>query len=133
MTSISHLHHGCQNAATNTFQLAHYDGAITDTPLIDDVVGLRFDYLGEATPPTLRVPVTDPVGPWTSYGPKPPALGVDAASDTWPAGENCAFKVDGASGLQVSRLDTLGPPGSLTARAWPSWAAALAVTRFSRA
>jgi prepilin-type N-terminal cleavage/methylation domain-containing protein len=104
-----------QDAATNTFQLVHYDGADTETPLIDNVVDLRFDYMGEGAAPVLRKPVTEPVGPWTSYGPKPPALGVDVASDTWPAGENCAFKVDGASGLQVSRLATLGPPGSLTA------------------
>jgi hypothetical protein len=91
----------------------HYDDADTDTPLIDDVVGLRFEYLGDATPPVLRLPVTEPVGPWTSYGPKPPALGVDVASDSWPAGENCTFRVDAATGLQVSRLASLGPPGSL--------------------
>jgi hypothetical protein len=102
-----------QDAATNTFQLMHYDDADTDTPLIDDVVGLRFEYLGDATPPVLRLPVTEPVGPWTSYGPKPPALGVDVASDSWPAGENCTFRVDAATGLQVSRLASLGPPGSL--------------------
>jgi prepilin-type N-terminal cleavage/methylation domain-containing protein len=104
-----------EDTATNTFQLMHYDLFANDVPLIDDVVGLRFEYLGDATPPFLRVPVTDPVGPWTSYGPKPPALGVDVAGDTWPAGENCMFRVDPTSGLQVSRLATLGPPGSLTA------------------
>jgi hypothetical protein len=91
----------------------HYDLGAVDTPLIDNVVGLRFEYLGDATPPVLRVPVTEPVGPWTSYGPKPPALGVDVASDSWPAGENCTFRVDATSGTQVSRLAALGPPGSL--------------------
>ena len=104
-----------QDPATNTFQLMHYDLFDQDMPLIDDVVGLRFEYMGEASPPVLRAPVTDPVGPWTSYGPKPPALGVDVSGDSWPAGENCAFRVDPATGLQVSRLATLGPPGSLTA------------------
>jgi hypothetical protein len=104
-----------QDAATNTFQLMHYDLFDEDMPLIDDVVGLRFEYMGDASPPTLRAPVTDPVGPWTSYGPKPPALGVDVSGDSWPAGENCAFRVDPATGLHVSRLATLGPPGSLTA------------------
>ena len=104
-----------QNPGANTFQLAHYDSADTDVPLIDNVVGLRFEYLGEATPPVLRKPVTDPVGPWTSYGPKPPALGVDmAAGDRWGPGENCTFQVDAATGTQVSRLVTLGPLGSLT-------------------
>lgn len=101
------------DTTTNTFQLMHYDGASTDTPLIDNVVALRFEYLGEATPPVLRVPVTDPVGPWTTYGPKPPAPGVNNASDSWPAGENCAFTIDPTSGAQVSRLATLGPIGSL--------------------
>jgi len=114
---ISQINTDCyywrQDPATNTFQLMHYDLGAVDTPLIDNVVGLRFEYLGDATPPVLRVPVTEPVGPWTSYGPKPPALGVDVASDSWPAGENCTFRVDAASGTQVSRLATLGPPGSL--------------------
>jgi hypothetical protein len=45
------------------------------------------------------------VGPWTTYGPKPPALGVNNASDAWPAGENCAFQV--VNGLTVPRLPTL--------------------------
>ena len=102
-----------QDPATNTFQLMHYDLFANDTPLIDDVVGLRFEYMGDATPPVVRAPVTDPIGPWTSYGPKPPALGVDVASDSWPAGENCAFSVDPASGLHVSRLAKLGEAGTL--------------------
>jgi prepilin-type N-terminal cleavage/methylation domain-containing protein len=104
-----------RDPATDTFQLMHYDLFQNDVPLIDDVVGLRFEYIGEAAPPVLRAPVTDPVGPWTSYGPKPPALGVDVASDSWPAGENCAFTIDPATGLHVSRLATLGGPGTLTA------------------
>jgi prepilin-type N-terminal cleavage/methylation domain-containing protein len=104
-----------QDTATNTYQLMHYDLFDSDVPLIDDVVGLRFEYMGDATPPFLRTPVTEPIGPWTSYGPKPPALGVDVVGDTWGPGENCTFLVDPASGLQVSRLATLGPPGSLAA------------------
>jgi len=104
-----------QDPATDTFQLMHYDLFQNDVPLIDDVVGLRFEYIGEAAPPVLRAPVTDPVGPWTSYGPKPPALGVDVASDSWPAGENCTFTIDPTTGLHVSRLATLGGPGTLTA------------------
>ncbi len=99
--------------ASNRFQLMHYDGAFTDTPIIDDVVGLQFEYLGEAAAPMLRKPVTDPVGPWTTYGPKPPALGVDNASDPWGAGENCLYVVDPATGTQVSRLPSLGPEGAL--------------------
>jgi prepilin-type N-terminal cleavage/methylation domain-containing protein len=104
-----------QDPATNTFQLMYYDLVQTDIPLIDDVVNLRFEYMGDAAAPVLRAPVTDPIGPWTTYGPKPPALGVDVASDSWPAGENCTFTIDPASGLHVSRLATLGGPGTLTA------------------
>jgi prepilin-type N-terminal cleavage/methylation domain-containing protein len=104
-----------QDPATNTFQLMHYDLFQNDVPLIDDVVNLRFEYLGDAAPPVLRAPVTDPIGPWTTYGPKPPALGVDVASDSWPAGENCTFTIDPASGLHASRLASLGAPGTLTA------------------
>jgi prepilin-type N-terminal cleavage/methylation domain-containing protein len=104
-----------RDPATDTFQLMHYDLFQNEMPLIDDVVNLRFDYMGEAAPPVLRVPVTEPIGPWTSYGPKPPALGVDVASDSWPAGENCTFTVDPATGQHVSRLASLGAPGTLTA------------------
>lgn len=104
-----------QDPATDTFQLMHYDLFQNEMPLIDDVVNLRFDYMGDAAPPVLRAPVTDPVGPWTTYGPKPPALGVDVASDSWPAGENCTFTVDPATGQHVSRLASLGAPGTLTA------------------
>jgi len=101
------------NPQTATYQLMHYDGDGTDAPVVDNIVALEFSYLGEAQPPELRRPVTDPVGPWTTYGPKPPALGVDYAGDAWPAGQNCTFTLDGASGQQVSRLESLGAPGTL--------------------
>ena len=35
-----------------TDQLMHYDGWDTETPLVDDVVGLRFRYFGSPEPPT---------------------------------------------------------------------------------
>jgi prepilin-type N-terminal cleavage/methylation domain-containing protein len=112
---VTEAYYWRQDQATNTFQLMHYDLVQNDVPLIDDVVNLRFEYMGDAAAPVLRAPVTDPIGPWTTYGPKPPALGVDVASDSWPAGENCTFRVDPASGQHVSRLATLGGPGTLTA------------------
>lgn len=97
----------------NTYQLMHYDGDGTDAPVVDNIVALDFSYLGEAQQPQLRRPVTDPVGPWTTYGPKPPALGVDYAGDSWPAGQNCTFTIDATSGHHVSRLPSLGAAGSL--------------------
>lgn len=108
-----HTYYLRSDPQTSQFQLMHYDGYRTDEPVVDNVVGFEVGYLGEADPPVLRKPVTDPTGPWTTYGPRPPAVGVDNGSDSWGAGENCTFRVDGASGSQVARLAQLGPPGSL--------------------
>lgn len=92
--------------ATGTYQLAYYDGSTSaDVPVVDHVVGLTFDYFGDRQAPQLRKPVTDPTGPWTSYGPKPPALGVKPTA--YPAGENCVFQLD-SGGQQVPRLAVLG-------------------------
>ena len=33
-------------------QLRHYDGDLTDVPVVDNVVGVRFDYFGDPTPPS---------------------------------------------------------------------------------
>ena len=99
------------NAATS--QLLFYDGSANgDVPVVDHIVGLTFDYYGDPQPPFLKKPVSDPTGPWTTYGPRPPALGVQ--STAYPAGENCTFTIDAASGQQVSRLGMLGAGGSST-------------------
>lgn len=95
-------------------RLYHYDGYQTNLPMVDNVVGLRFEYFGEAMPAMLRKPVSDPVGPWTTYAPKPPPLGTDTNSDDYAAGENCAFVVAGPT--HAPRMaDWLGgaPPGTL--------------------
>jgi prepilin-type N-terminal cleavage/methylation domain-containing protein len=92
------------NAATR--QLMYYDGDQRDEAVIDEVVELRFEYFGEPRPPMIINPVTNAVGPWTSYGPKPPALGVQPTS--YPPGENCAFMV-GPGGMHVGRLADLAP------------------------
>lgn len=89
------------DAVANVYQLMRYDGDETDLPVVDEVVGLNFEYYGDPQPPTLGKPVTDPKGPWTSYGPKPPPLGIDNPADTWGAGENCIFTVREAQ--QVTR------------------------------
>lgn len=94
----------------NTRQLMYYDGDQRDEALVDNVVDLQFEYFGEPRPPMMLKPVTDPAGPWTSYGPKPPALGVRPT--TWPAGENCAFRVDPGSGTHAGRLPDLAAGSS---------------------
>jgi hypothetical protein len=73
---------------------------------VDNVVGLTFEYFGEPQPPVLRKPITDPTGPWTTYGPKPPALGVSQGNG-YADGENCVFTV--AGGQHTSRLPDLAP------------------------
>src|SRR6187401_3278498 len=87
----------------------HFDGYQTDAPVVDNVVELRFRYFGEPQPPQLIPGKTlnaDAKPPWTTYGPKPPLLGVDLHDDDeYGAGENCLFQVSG--GVQVPRLQAL--------------------------
>ena len=95
--------------STNSYQLMRYDGSTNaDVPVVDHVVGLKFDYYGDPRPPRLRKPLADPTGPWTTYGPKPPALGSRIPGHGYPAGENCVFQVDAAGDLQLPRLTLLG-------------------------
>lgn len=104
------LHTIYRNAATN--QLMVYDGDQLDSALVDDVVDLRFEYFGDPRPAFLLKPVTDSTPPWTTYGPKPPALGsTPFDKDNWEygPGANCTFQVDAGSGLQVPRLPDLAP------------------------
>jgi hypothetical protein len=92
-------------------QLMHYDGYQTVTPVLDEVVGLSFEYYGEPSPPTM-LDGNGLKGQDVSYGPKPPALGV--AKGAWPAGENCTIQTVGAAPNQTQgpRLATLGAVGS---------------------
>lgn len=92
-----------------TRQLMNYDGDQRDEAVVDDVVDVAFEYLGDPRPPMIINPVSNPRGPWTSYGPKPPALGVKTTS--WPEGENCAFLVDAGSGGHAGRLPDLTAGG----------------------
>jgi hypothetical protein len=39
-----------------TRRLMHYDGLTTDTPLVDNVVGLTFTYYGDPNPPMIPMP-----------------------------------------------------------------------------
>ena len=112
ITAITSHTYYLEDNGTDTFQLRHYDGYQTDLPIADNVVDFRVEFFGEPAPPALTRPVTDPIGPWTTYGPKPPALGQDNTKDPWGAGENCLFYVDPGSGLQVARpqIQTFGSP-----------------------
>jgi hypothetical protein len=94
---------------TTTNQLMFYDGGIgADVAVADNVVGLSFEYYGDPQPPTWRPgkAVSDKIGPWTTYGPKPSALAVAP----WSIGENCIFSNDG-SGPQP-KLPALGAMGT---------------------
>ena len=96
--------------ATGTYQLMFYDGGLgADVPVVDNVVGLNFDYYGEPQPPTWRPgkAVSDTTGPWTTYGPKPSAIAVAP----YAAGANCIFNNDG-SPTPAAALAVLGPPAS---------------------
>ena len=105
--AATHTYYLKADPVAKTYQLMHYDGYLTDLPIVDNVVGLAFEYFGDPAPPQLlpNKPVTDPKGPWTTYGPKPPALGVNNPTDSWGAGENCLFRVE--NGLHVPRLAQL--------------------------
>jgi len=89
----------------STLQLMHYNGYDTDLPVVDNVVKVQFDYFGDPEPPKLlpNAVLSSTVGPWTTYGPKPPALGITTTS--YGAGANCVFQVVG--GVQVPRMATL--------------------------
>ena len=92
-----HMYYLKADAASQTFQLMHADGSASpDVPVVDHVVSLAFQYDGEPRPPIVTAAGD------TSYGPAPPESAVRPTS--YPSGENCAFRIDEASGLPVARL-----------------------------
>jgi hypothetical protein len=99
----SHTYYLKTDIATKTYQLMHYDGGVNDIPVVDNVVALEFEYYGDPQPPLMKKGLADPIGPWTTYGPKPPAAGA----------ENCVFINDG-SPIPAPRLPVLGPGGVTT-------------------
>jgi hypothetical protein len=103
--------------SAETYQLmANGGGTGADVPVLDHLVALTFQYFGEPLPPQLTgTPLTDPNGPWTTYGPAPPELGRQIPTAGYPSGENCTFVIDAASGRQVPRLGVL--TGGATASA----------------
>lgn len=90
------------------YQLMSAAGASSiDVPVVDNVVGLRFEYFGDPRPPTMVASLTDPVGPWTTYGPRPAEIAVPP----YPARENCVF-VDNGTTQPSPRLPSLAPEGA---------------------
>lgn len=92
--------------ANDQFQLVRYDGDDgAEAPVVDHVAALSFRYRAEPLPPRMIKSVTDPNGPWTTYGPRPPVPIEQPTS--FPPGENCVFQLDGASNPSP-RLPDLG-------------------------
>ena len=92
--------------ASGTYQLMFYDGTPNgaDVPVVDHVVSLELEYWGDARPPAMIRALTDPLGPWTTYGPAPAA----GAVAPYGPGENCLFA---AGESPVPRLAVLGDGG----------------------
>jgi hypothetical protein len=87
-------------------------GAGSDQPVVDHVVGLTFEYFGDPQPPRLTGrALNDPVGPWTTYGPRPPPPGAQDPTRAFPLGENCVFLMDPLAGLQAPRMPVLDAEG----------------------
>jgi hypothetical protein len=89
-------------------KLMHYDGFQTATPVLDEVVGLNFEYYGEPQPPAMTdgnglVNVTNDV----TYGPKP--RGVPMLDGT---GDTCTIQSVGNPTIRQPRLAVLGAPGT---------------------
>jgi prepilin-type N-terminal cleavage/methylation domain-containing protein len=93
------------DAVKKLSRLVSYDGSDRpDVPVVDSVAAVSFEYFGEPRPPEILRPLDDPIGPWTSYGPRPPPAGVQWTA--YPEGENCTFVV-GADGRPWPRLPVL--------------------------
>ena len=102
-----HAYYLKTDVIAQTFQLMHSDGSASpDVPVLDHVVGLSFQYEGEP-----RAPIITSTGD-TSYGPAPPDSSTRPTA--YPAGENCAFRLDETSGMAVSRLPALSAETALT-------------------
>jgi hypothetical protein len=93
------------DAASGSYRLMRYEGGDgPDVPLTDHVVELRFELLGDPSPPSLVRTIAEASGPWTDYGPAPPDRSPQPAG--YPPGENCLFTHD-AGGLIAPRLQML--------------------------
>jgi hypothetical protein len=100
------------DVARGTHQLMRSDGSSrAAVPVVDHVVDLAFEYAGDPRPPRLLKSVSEPDGPWTTYGPRPPAPGV--TQPPFAAGENCIFAFDPRRAVYLPRQRALGPRTTL--------------------
>jgi type II secretory pathway pseudopilin PulG len=92
---------------TDTNQLMQDDGLGTMVPVLDNVVGLSFEYYGEPSPPTFVASTGDLS---TTYGPAPPGLAAATSIAGWSPGENCVWAIHATAGgrAYASRLLELG-------------------------
>ena len=88
-------------------QLMHYDGYLTATPLLDEVVGLNFEYYGEPAAPALLDGLK---GQDVTYGPKPPAW--RRCNNGGADGRARTARFQKVGGIQQPRLANLGAIGT---------------------
>ncbi len=100
------------NVATR--QLMHYDGLNAPTPLLDEVVGLNFEYYGDPQPPAMLdtngLKAND-----VTYGIKPTKLGTNnPPTGFYGAYQTCTITAVGVAPTQTQapRLAVLGAAGS---------------------
>jgi hypothetical protein len=100
----NHTYYLKTDIANNVYRLMHYDGTSNAAaPVVDNIVGLKFDYYGDPDPPKVRKALSDMTPPLTTYGPRPAAVAVPP----FPARENCLFFDDGSPAFG-SKIATLG-------------------------
>jgi hypothetical protein len=70
--AVSHTYYLKTDNVNTVYQLMRYDGANNnDVPVVDNVVGLTFEYFGEPQPPIVKNPNDAALNWKTTYGPKP--------------------------------------------------------------
>jgi prepilin-type N-terminal cleavage/methylation domain-containing protein len=95
----------------DTQQLMYDDGFGNVTPMLDNVVALKFEYYGDPSPPAFVAPGTPNLS--TTYGPAPPGLNATTPIGSWPLGENCVWTIRrvGETATYEPRLPPIGDGG----------------------
>jgi hypothetical protein len=111
-TVVSHTYHAKNDDGAGTFQLMQYDGDSTDLPVVDHVVGLRFDYFSDGQFPLDPAIFQD--GPWTPDEPGAPMFDADLLQ---------IRRIRVLLRVQASLDSMRGPAGALFAHAGTSTSA----------